>query len=273
LDFIKEPIVPMSDEELKQFNIITQEDKVESAWNEFLEIDDLDSMLSEKMILVNSNTIRVAVKTGQEFEKVFLVNNEFFRDSVLDIRKSYPDVPIYMVSGERMNQRIGFSRVRAVCAIIKKKKLPSIDELVDQARNVVVIEDAEEYRTPGLIARICACFGMDAVILNSNKCRELYWKGNVSSSGGNIFYLPWSMSDMEPKQLKEYLQNKGFDIVNFSEIAHNTEGLKNLSNTDKKWAIVLNEVEYKEKNQMSFINAVAIAVWNIRKEYLIKQPE
>jgi len=271
MEFYAEPIVPMKDEELKQFNIITQEDMVETAWKELLDLNDADNMLSEKMIIVNANTIEVALKTGQEFEKVFLVNNEFFRDRVVKIRKSCPDVPIYTVSKECMDRFIGNSRVRAICAVIKKKQLPDIEELVDKARNVVVIEDVDSFRTPGLIARICACFGMDAVIINSSINCDLYWKGNVSSSGGNIFYLPWTKTDMDPERLNGYLKNKGFNIVNFSEDANNAESLKTLSNTDKKWVIVLNEVEYNEKERIPFVIAVAIAVWNMRKAYLTQK--
>ena len=101
------------------------------------------------------------------------------------------DAPCYVVTEHLAEQVTGFHVHRGALASLARLPLPSVEEVIDGARRVVLLEDIVDHTNVGAIFRSAAALGVDAVLL-SPRCADPLYRRSVKVAMGAVFSLPWT---------------------------------------------------------------------------------
>jgi tRNA G18 (ribose-2'-O)-methylase SpoU len=93
---------------------------------------------------------------------------------------------------EALAERVtGFHVHRGALASLVRTPLPTVDEVLEGARTVVVCEDVVDHTNVGAIFRSAAALGVDAVLL-APRCADPLYRRSVKVAMGAVFALPWT---------------------------------------------------------------------------------
>jgi tRNA G18 (ribose-2'-O)-methylase SpoU len=121
------------------------------------------------------------------------------------------DAPCYVVSEELAERVTGFHVHRGALASLERRPLPSVDEVLEGARTVLVLEDIVDHTNVGAILRSGAALGVDAVLL-SPRCADPLYRRAVKVAMGAVFTLPWTRVEDWYDALPA-LSSRGFTTV------------------------------------------------------------
>src|SRR6476660_8094200 len=99
--------------------------------------------------------------------------------------------PCYVVSEALAEQVTGFHVHRGALASLERRPLPSLDEVLDGARQVIVLEDIIDHTNVGAILRSGAALGFDAVLL-APRCADPLYRRSIKVAMGAVFTMPWT---------------------------------------------------------------------------------
>ena len=102
-----------------------------------------------------------------------------------------PEVPVYTASRQVLESLTGFALTRGVLCAMKRRALPTVEELLQNARRVAVLEGIVDPTNVGAIFRSAAALNMDAVLVTPTCCDPLYRRA-VRVSMGTVFQVPWT---------------------------------------------------------------------------------
>ena len=122
-----------------------------------------------------------------------------------------PDVPVYICAAAHFEPITGFHVHRGCLALVERPPPAPIDEVLRDARLVVVLEDVANADNVGGVFRNAAAFGADAVLLNRASCDPLYRKA-IRTSMGATLTVPFARIDDWPGGLAE-VAARGWTIV------------------------------------------------------------
>ena len=138
--------------------------------------------------------IRRALDAGYVPESL-LAETSYLEDSAdsvcADIRKHYPDVPIYSAPMVVLIQITGYHLTDGILCAMRRKPLPDPTTLLPNAKRIVVLEDVENPTNVGAIFRSAAALGMDGILLTEGCADPLYRRAARVSMGG-VFQIPWT---------------------------------------------------------------------------------
>jgi tRNA G18 (ribose-2'-O)-methylase SpoU len=86
---------------------------------------------------------------------------------------------------------------------MRRRQLPTVAEVVDKARRIVVIEAVTDTTNIGAIFRSAAALGIDGVLLTRDTCDPLNRRA-VRVSMGTVFLVPWTWLDAPIASLHDY---------------------------------------------------------------------
>jgi tRNA G18 (ribose-2'-O)-methylase SpoU len=121
------------------------------------------------------------------------------------------DAPCYVVSEDLAERVTGFHVHRGALASLERRPLPSLDEVLERARTVLVLEDIVDHTNVGAILRSGAALGVDAVLL-SPRCADPLYRRAVKVAMGAVFSLPWTRVEDWYDTLPS-LSSRGFTTV------------------------------------------------------------
>jgi tRNA G18 (ribose-2'-O)-methylase SpoU len=101
------------------------------------------------------------------------------------------DAPCYVVPEAMAEQVTGFHVHRGALASLERPPLPGLDDVLDGARQVLVLEDVVDHTNVGAIFRCGAAFGFDAVLL-APRCADPLYRRSVKVGMGAVFTTPWT---------------------------------------------------------------------------------
>ena len=101
------------------------------------------------------------------------------------------DIPVYTADRDVLAGLTGFELTRGVLCAMRRKRLPSVEELCANARRVAVLEGTVDPTNVGAIFRSAAALNMDAVLVTPTCCDPLYRRA-VRVSMGTVFQVPWT---------------------------------------------------------------------------------
>ena len=101
------------------------------------------------------------------------------------------EAPCYVVTEALAEQVTGFHVHRGALASLERRPLPALDEVLDGARQVLVLEDVVDHTNVGAIFRCGAAFGFDAVLL-APRCADPLYRRSVKVGMGAVFSMPWT---------------------------------------------------------------------------------
>ena len=102
-----------------------------------------------------------------------------------------PEVPVYTASRQVLEALIGFALTRGVLCAMERRTLPTVEELLQNARRVAVLAGIVDPTNVGAIFRSAAALNMDAVLVTPTCCDPLYRRA-VRVSMGTVFQVPWT---------------------------------------------------------------------------------
>lgn len=147
------------------------------------------------------------------------------------------DIPVYTAEESILAKLTGFKLTRGALCAMRRKALPSVEEICRSARRIAVLENIVNPTNVGAVFRSAAALGMDAVLLTS-ACSDPLYRRATRVSMGTVFQLPWTYFDTELPEI-EKLHESGF-ITLAMALSDNSVSLADPCLRDKeKLAIVL----------------------------------
>ena len=153
-------------------------------------------------IVESPKVIRVALDKGWE-PTALLCERKHIEGDARDIIERMGDVPVYTGSRELLASLTGYTLTRGVLCAMRRRQMPSVAEVVKEARRIVVIEAVTDTTNIGAIFRSAAALGIDGVVLTRDSCDPLNRRA-VRVSMGSVFLVPWTWLDGPASTLKDY---------------------------------------------------------------------
>ena len=130
-----------------------------------------------------------------------------------DIIARCGDIPLYTADRDVLAQLTGFHLTRGVLCAMLRPRLPSVEEIVCNARRIVVLENVMNPTNVGAIFRSAAALNMDAILLTPG-CSDPLYRRSARVSMGTVFQIPWTFIGSNithwPHPGMEQLQAFGF---------------------------------------------------------------
>ncbi|OBG72579.1 MULTISPECIES: RNA methyltransferase [unclassified Mycobacterium] len=120
-------------------------------------------------------------------------------------------IPYYRASADVMARAIGFHLNRGVLAAARRPPELGVDEVLDGARTVAVLEGVNDHENLGSIFRNAAGLGVDAVVFGSG-CADPLYRRAVRVSMGHALLVPYARATRWPEAL-ETLRDNGFRLL------------------------------------------------------------
>lgn len=142
-------------------------------------------------ICESPKVIRVALDAGWEPVSLLCERKHIEGDAKDIVDRIASRVPIYTGSRELLAQLTGYTLTRGVLCAMRRRKSPTLDELLHDAKRVVIIDAVTDTTNIGAIFRSAAALGIDAVLLTTSSCDPLN-RRSVRVSMGSVFLVPWT---------------------------------------------------------------------------------
>lgn len=121
----------------------------------------------------------------------FLVEEKHIEGQAGEILARCENVPVYTAPFEVLTKLTGFQLTRGMLCAMRRKPLPQVKEICQNARRVAVLENVMNPTNVGAIFRSAAALGMDAVLLTPGSSNPLY-RRSIRVSMGTVFQVPWT---------------------------------------------------------------------------------
>ncbi len=165
-------------------------------------------------IAESPRVIQTAVEEGYE-PISFLLEDKHVETQAKDLLQKYSELPAYSASFDVLKQLTGFGMTRGMLCAMKRKKLPAIEEICNNANRIVVLENVMNPTNVGAIFRSAAALNMDAILL-SKGCSDPLYRRSVRVSMGTVFQIPWTFTDCNvswPQDGMKQLKALGYKTV------------------------------------------------------------
>jgi tRNA G18 (ribose-2'-O)-methylase SpoU len=132
-----------------------------------------------------------------------------FRD--LETELATVDAPAYVTSAEVMADVVGFHLNRGVLAVADRPAAPTVEQILDDARVLAVLEGVGDHENLGALFRNAAALGVDGVLLGEG-CSDPLYRRSVRVSMGHVLRVPFASFDAWPDGL-DLLRDRGFRVA------------------------------------------------------------
>ena len=229
-------------------------------------------------IAESPKVIRVALDAGWQ-PTALLCERKHIEGDARDIVERVGDIPIYTGNRELLAKLTGYTLTRGVLCAMRRKVMPSVAEVVKDARRIVVIEAVTDTTNIGAIFRSAAALGIDAVLLTRDTCDPLNRRA-VRVSMGSVFLVPWTWIDGPITSLHEYGFHTAAMALSDNSISLDDTRLKE----EPRLAVIMgtegdglpqqtiSEADYTVKipmahhvDSLNVAAAAAVAFWELRK--------
>lgn len=157
-----------------------------------------------------------------QIQPISLLVSPHWLDATLELGRTYnlpEDLPVFVASEERLRELTGFNLTRGALCACRRPSLPSVEELLDGARRVAVLEGIVDHTNVGAIFRSAAAMGVDAVLV-SPTCSDPLYRRAVRVSMGTVFQVPWTRIGTDVSQWPmpglQRLKEAGFTTAAFA---------------------------------------------------------
>ncbi len=116
---------------------------------------------------------------------------EHDRAIVERVQAVHPEAPVFLVTSEQHRELTGYEVVRGALACFERPEPPNVDDVLQGARRIAILEDITNYANMGAIFRSAAALGWDAVLVTPS-CHDPYYRRCARVSMGAVFQVPWA---------------------------------------------------------------------------------
>jgi tRNA G18 (ribose-2'-O)-methylase SpoU len=139
-------------------------------------------------IAEGEKVIRQALAGGYSLRSMLVTPNRL--PAVTDIAQASQGA-VYLVPSEVARQLTGYPVHRGALASVQRRPLPSVADVVRQARRIVVLEDIVDHTNVGAIFRCVAGLGFDGVVL-APRCADPLYRRSVRVSMAAVLAVPYA---------------------------------------------------------------------------------
>ncbi len=129
--------------------------------------------------------------------------------SASEILARCPEIPVYTADEDLLCKLTGYHLTRGVLCAMRRPKLPTVEEICQKAKRIVILENVQNPTNVGAIFRSAAALGMDAVLLTPGCSNPLY-RRSARVSMGTVFQIPWTFTGSWPEEGMAQLKELGF---------------------------------------------------------------
>ena len=141
-------------------------------------------------IAESPNVILRALDAG--FEPVsLLMEHKHVEGQAAEVIARCGEIPVYTSTLDVLTKLTGFQLTRGVLCSMRRKPLPTVEEICRYARRIAILENVMNPTNVGAVFRSAAALNMDAVLLTPACCDPLYRRA-VRVSMGTVFQIPWT---------------------------------------------------------------------------------
>lgn len=152
-------------------------------------------------IAESPKVIRVAVQCGY-LPIAIMCERRHIEGDAKDIISSHPGMPVYTADREILSQITGYTLTRGVLCAMRRRPLPSVENICTGARLVAILQSITDTTNIGAIFRSASAMGVDAVILSSDTCDPLNRRA-IRVSMGTVFTVPWTITRDPAAELRK----------------------------------------------------------------------
>ena len=121
------------------------------------------------------------------------------------------DAPCFVLPERLAEEVTGFHVHRGALASLERRALPSVADVLAEARSVLVLEDIVDHTNVGAIFRCGAALGFDAVLL-APRCADPLYRRSIKVAMGAVFSVPYARMEGWYDGLAE-LSDAGFTTI------------------------------------------------------------
>lgn len=144
------------------------------------------SLLAERQLASAAAALADARKDSDGWEP-----DDSREEQLAYVLRCCPSLPVYVAEIGVLNTLTGFPLTLGALCAMRRRKLPSVDEVCAGARRIAVLDSVVNPTNVGAIFRSAAALGMDAVLLTAACCDPLYRRA-IRVSMGTVFQIPWT---------------------------------------------------------------------------------
>lgn len=241
---------------------------------------------SEQGIFIaeSPKVIRVALDAGYE-PLAMLCEQKHIDGDAADIISRCPEMPVYTGNRELLSRLTGYTLTRGVLCAMRRKPASSVEDILEDARRVCVIDAVCDTTNIGAIFRSAAALGIDAVLLTRSACDPLN-RRSIRVSMGTVFLVPWAWLD-DYRQLhdlgfKTAAMALSDNSITLSDptlkaqprlaIIMGTEGDGLPQKTIEDADFVVRIPMYHQVDSLNVAAAAAVAFWELTKSFSSSSP-
>ena len=139
-------------------------------------------------IAESSKVIRRALSAGHQPRSVLTA--EKWREDMVQLFDAH-DIPIYLGSDAEVEAMTGFHLHRGALAAMNRPPQLTSEDVLKDARLVIVLENLVDHTNVGAIFRAVAGMGADAVLVTP-ACADPLYRRSIRVSMGTVLQVPWA---------------------------------------------------------------------------------
>ncbi|GGM13543.1 TrmH family RNA methyltransferase [Dactylosporangium sucinum] len=151
--------------------------------------------------------VRRAVRAGYRLRSLLMDEKRI--GQVADLLAA--DAPLYAGDQAVLEAITGFHVHRGVLASFHRRPLPTVAEVMSNARRLAVLEGMNSHTNLGAVFRSVAALGVDGVLL-SPTCADPLYRRSVRVSMGEVFAIPYARLEPWPSAL-DTVRDAGFTVL------------------------------------------------------------
>lgn len=196
-------------------------------------------------IAESPKVVERALMAGYEPVSI-LIEDKHIEGEGKEIVEKCTNIPIFTAKFDVLTKLTGFALTRGMLCAMKRKTLPSLEEVLKDKRRIAILDSVMNPTNVGAIFRSAAALGIDAVVLTANCSNPLYRRA-IRVSMGTVFQIPWTIMPEECDWEKDgivKIKDMGFKLAAFA-LSDDSVDIDNeqLNNEDKLGIILGNEGE------------------------------
>ena len=125
-----------------------------------------------------------------------LMEHKDIDGSACEIITRCGDIPVFTADRDVLCQLTGYQLTRGVLCAMRRPVLKGLEDVVKDARRIVILENVQNPTNVGAIFRSAAALGMDAILLTPGCSNPLY-RRSARVSMGTVFQIPWTFIGSE----------------------------------------------------------------------------
>lgn len=152
-----------------------------------------DNLQDGLFVAESKNVIERALKGGCQCFALFVERCwlEQSTELIEFLLANNPDTPVFIATAEQRKAITGYQTTRGPLAAFVRPKPARLEELLQGAHRVAVLEDITNFTNIGAIFRSAAALGIDAVLVTPS-CHDPLYRRASRVSMGTVFQVPWT---------------------------------------------------------------------------------